>query len=100
LVGINPGKALELEIVNAPGVGVGQADFLQAAIAQVGENERCRGKVLRVVSAHGASFAISGSDSRHSCSFPFHVPSAARELSWTKKENAVAQILPYFDTTA
>ena len=39
LIGINPGEALELEIVNAPGVGIGQADFLQAAVSQVRENK-------------------------------------------------------------
>ena len=37
LVGVNTGEALDLEIVNAPGIGVGQADFLQAAISQMRE---------------------------------------------------------------
>lgn len=100
LIGINTGEAFDLEIVNAAGIRIGQADFLQAAIAQVCEKKRCRNKVLRVISAHSASFAISGSGSRHSCGFPFHIPSASRALSRTRKEDAAVQILPYFGTTA
>ena len=100
LIGINAGEAFELEIVNASGVGIGQADFLQAAFSQARENKRCRTKILRMVSAHSSSFAFSGSGIRHSCGFPFHLPSASRELLRIRIEVEALQILPYFGMAA
>src|SRR5260370_78018 len=85
LIGINTGEAFDLEIVNASGVGIGQADFLQSTVSQGRENKRCRAKILWVVAAHGTPFTISGSGSRHSCGFPFHLPCASIELLRTRK---------------
>src|SRR5260370_32208397 len=86
LIGINTGEAFDLEIVNASGVGIGQADFLQSTVSQGRENKRCRAKILWVVAAHGTPFTISGSGSRHSCGFPFHLPCASIELLRTRKK--------------